>query len=73
MTKSTANLVRAAATGDRLAFELLVSQNAAMVTGIAFSRCGDFGLPLSLRPAMVLRSFHHAHYAFTRLKLFSFR
>lgn len=44
MTQSTANLVRAAARGDRVAFEMLVSQNAAMVTGVAYSRCGDFGL-----------------------------
>jgi RNA polymerase sigma factor (sigma-70 family) len=44
MTQSTADLVRAAATGDRAAFEMLVRQNAAMVTGVAYSRCGDFGL-----------------------------
>ncbi len=44
MTQSTADLVRAAARGDRVAFEMLVRQNAAMVTGVAYSRCGDFGL-----------------------------
>jgi RNA polymerase sigma factor (sigma-70 family) len=44
MTQSNADLVRAAATGDRVAFEMLVSKNAAMVTGVAYSRCGDFGL-----------------------------
>lgn len=44
MTQSNADLVRAAATGDRVAFEMLVCQNAAMVTGVAYSRCGDFGL-----------------------------
>ncbi len=44
MTQSTADLVRAAATGDREAFEMLVSRNAAMVTGVAYSRCGDFAL-----------------------------
>ncbi len=44
MTQSNADLVQAAATGDHVAFEMLVSQNAAMVTGVAYSRCGDFGL-----------------------------
>lgn len=44
MTQSTADLVRAAATGDRAAFEMLVTQNAAMVTGVAYNKCGDFTL-----------------------------
>ena len=44
MTQTTADLVRAAATGDRAAFEMLIRQNAAMVTGVAYSRCGDFAL-----------------------------
>lgn len=44
MTQTTADLVRAAATGDRSAFEMLIRQNAAMVTGVAYSRCGDFAL-----------------------------
>ena len=44
MSQTTADLVRAAATGDRAAFEMLVSQNAALVTGVAYSKCGDFAL-----------------------------
>lgn len=44
MTQATADLVRVAATGDRAAFEMLVSQNAAMVTGVAYNKCGDFAL-----------------------------
>ncbi len=44
MTRTTADLVRAAATGDRAAFEMLVRQYAAMVTGVAYSKCGDFSL-----------------------------
>ena len=44
MTQTTAELVRAAAMGDRTAFEMLVNQHAAMVAGVAYSRCGDFTL-----------------------------
>ena len=38
----TAALVKSAAAGDRQAFEVLVTRHAAMVTGVAYSVCGDF-------------------------------
>ncbi len=39
-----ADVVRAAAGGDRTSFELLVTHYAAVVTGVAYSVCGDFAL-----------------------------
>lgn len=44
MSQNTADLVKTAATGDRAAFEILVSQNAALVTGVAYNKCGDFAI-----------------------------
>jgi RNA polymerase sigma factor (sigma-70 family) len=44
MVENTAESVRAAALGDREAFETLVHDYAAMVSGIAYSTCGDFAL-----------------------------
>ncbi|MEZ6138167.1 MAG: sigma-70 family RNA polymerase sigma factor [Pirellulaceae bacterium] len=42
--ETTTDLVLAATTGDRDAFERLVHRYAAMVTGVAYSICGDFSL-----------------------------
>jgi RNA polymerase sigma factor (sigma-70 family) len=44
MVENTAESVRAAALGNREAFETLVHDYAAMVSGIAYSTCGDFAL-----------------------------
>ena len=44
MVEDTAESVRAAALGDRAAFETLVHNYAAMVSGVAYSTCGDFAL-----------------------------
>lgn len=41
-THNSADLVVAAVAGDRHAFEILVQRHAAVVTGVAFSVCGDF-------------------------------
>ncbi|WP_197167752.1 RNA polymerase sigma factor [Neorhodopirellula pilleata] len=42
--ETTTELVLAASTGDRAAFERLVHRHAAVVTGVAYSVCGDFSL-----------------------------
>jgi len=44
MFEDTAESVQAAALGDRAAFETLVHNYAAMVSGVAYSTCGDFAL-----------------------------
>ena len=41
-TKTTGELVQTAVAGERRAFESLVSRYSAMVTGVAYSLCGDF-------------------------------
>ena len=43
-TETTGELVQTAVAGERGAFETLVNRHAAMVAGVAYSRCGDFAL-----------------------------
>ena len=42
INENTAELVKNAASGDRQAFGILVSRYASIVTGVAYSVCGDF-------------------------------
>ena len=44
MTQTTSELVHAAVGGDRAAFERLVREHSGLVSGIAYSVCGDFTL-----------------------------